>query len=140
VRSFQLSRASRRIAGLLLLTLVTVEFGGYFLTQVARGQEELTEFQTAFARAGHGHAGVLIVLALVCLVLADAIELGGALGYVARLAVPAAAVLMSAGFFLSSTGEGLTAPNDWIVVLWRGAASLAAGVVTLGVALLRSAR
>jgi hypothetical protein len=135
-----MSLPSRRIAGILLLTLVTVEFGGYFMTRISRGQEELTEFQTSFARAGHGHAGVLIVLALVCLVLADAIKLGGAVGYVARLAIPAAAVLMSAGFFLSSMGVGVTEPNGWIAVLWLGAACLAVGVVTLGVALLRRPR
>lgn len=135
-----MSAPSRRIAGLLLLALVTVEFGGYFLTRVASGREELTDFQVAFARAGHAHAGVLIVLGLVCLLLADAVGLRGALGYVARLAIPAAAVLMSAGFFLSSAGEGLTEPNRLIVVLWLGAACLTVGVVGLGVALLRSSR
>lgn len=133
-----ISPLSRKIAGLLLLTLVAVEFGGYFLTRVVSGQEQLTDFQTGFARAGHAHAGVLIVLSLVCLLLADAVELRGALAYVARLAVPAAAVLMSAGFFLSSMGEGLNEPNDWILVLWLGAASLTAGVVTLGIAMLRA--
>lgn len=135
-----MSAPSRRIAGLLLLALVTVESGGYFLTTVASGRQELTEFQVAFARAGHAHAGVLIVLGLVCLLLADAAGLYGALGYVARLAIPAAAVLMSAGFFLSSAGEGLTEPNGLIVVLWLGAACLTVGVVGLGVALLRSSR
>lgn len=132
-----ISPLSRRIAGFLLLTLVAVQFGGYFLTRVVSGKEQLTDFQTGFARAGHAHAGVLIVLSLVCLLLADAVELRGALGYVARLAVPAAAVLMSAGFFVSSMGEGLNEPNGWIVVLWLGAASLTVGVVTLGIALLR---
>lgn len=135
-----MSVPSRRIAGLLLLALVTVELGGYYLTGVASGREALTEFQVAFARAGHAHAGVLIVLALVCLLLADAAGLRGALGYVARLAIPAAAVLMSAGFFLSSAGEGRTEPNGLIVVLWLGAACLTVGVVGLGVALLRSTR
>lgn len=132
-----LSRSSRRIAGLVLLALVTVEFGGYYLTTVASGRQELTEFQVAFARAGHAHAGVLIVLSLVCVVLADATRLTGAVGYLVRLAIPAAAILMSAGFFLSSAGEGLTEPNGLIVVLWVGAAALTVGVVSLGVALLR---
>lgn len=140
MRTVQMSRSSRRIAGLLLLALVTVEFGGYFLTGVASGREQLTEFQVAFARAGHAHAGVLIVLSLVCLLLADATELRGAMGYVVRLAIPSAAILMSAGFFLSSAGEGLTRPNGRIAVLWLGAASLTLGVLSLGIALLRSTR
>jgi hypothetical protein len=140
VQTVQLSRPSRRIAGLLLLALVTVEFGGYFLVRVASGGEQLTDFQVAFARAGHAHAGVLIVLSLVCLILADATELPGAMGYLVRLAIPAAAILMSAGFFLSSAGEGLTEPNGLIVVLWLGAAALTVGVVGLGVALLSGLR
>lgn len=130
--------SSRRIAGLLLLALVTVEFGGYFLTTVVSGEQELSDFQVAFARAGHAHAGVLIVLSLVCLLLADAIDLRGAFGYLVRLAIPAAAVLMSAGFFASSAGDGLTEPNSLIIVLWLGAAALTVGVVSLGVALLRA--
>ena len=134
-----MSPASKRIAGVLLLTVVGIEFGGYFLTRVASGKEELTEFQVAFARAGHAHAGVLVILSLVCLLFADAAGLRGVLGYVARLAIPLAAILMSAGFFLSSAGEGRTEPNSLFAVLWLGAASLTVGVVSLGIALLRSA-
>jgi hypothetical protein len=135
-----MSQVSKRIAGVLLLTVVAIEFGGYFLTRVASGKEELTEFQVAFARAGHAHAGVLVILSLVCLLLADAAGIRGLLGYIARLAIPAAAILMSAGFFLSSAGDGRTEPNSLFAVLWLGAASLTIGVVSLGIALIRSAR
>lgn len=76
-----MSSLSRRIAGLLLLALVTVEFGGYYLTTVVSGPAELTGFQMAFSRAGHAHAGVLIVLSLVCLLLADATDLRGLIGW-----------------------------------------------------------
>lgn len=133
-----LSRKSRRIAGLLLLSIVAVEFGGYYLTQVARGAAEVTEFQQNFSRAGHAHAGVLVILSLIAVVLTDATGAHGTAGWVARLGIPLAAILMSAGFFLSSMGSGRTEPNGLIVVLWLGAASLTAGVVTLGVLLLRS--
>jgi hypothetical protein len=50
--------------------------------------------------------------------------------------VPAAAILMSGGFFASSAGRGRTQPNRFIWVLWLGAAALAAGTLTLGVGLL----
>jgi hypothetical protein len=136
--TLQLSQASRRIGGILLLAIVTIEFGGLYLTRVASGQVELTDFQVAFSRAGHAHAGVLVTLSLIALVLADATNLRGALGYTARVAIPLAAILMSAGFFLSSMGAGRTEPNGLIVVLWLGGASLTVGVVVLGVALLRS--
>jgi hypothetical protein len=138
MQTLQLSRATRRIAGILLLSIVTIEFGGYYLTRVASGEVELTAFQVAFSRAGHAHAGVLVTLSLVALILADATSLDGVLGYGARLAIPLAAILMSAGFFLSSMGSGRTEPNGLVVVLWLGAVSLAVGVIALGVALVRS--
>ncbi|MCP2258761.1 hypothetical protein LX15_002459 [Streptoalloteichus tenebrarius] len=138
MRTLMLSAPSRLIAGLVLLTVVTIEVGGWHLTRVAAGRVPLTDFQKAFARAGHAHAGVLVTLGLVCLVLADAARLDGVLGWVARLGVPSAAVLMSAGFFLSSLGRSVTRPNGLVAVLWVGAAALAAGVVTLGVGLLAS--
>jgi hypothetical protein len=133
-----LTRETRRIAGLLLLSIAGIEFGGYYLTRVASGAVELTDFQVAFSRAGHAHAGVLVTLSLIGVVLADAAGARGAAGWVARLGIPLAAILMSGGFFLSSMGAGRTEPNGLVVVLWLGAASLAAGVLTLGTLLLRS--
>jgi N-acyl-L-homoserine lactone synthetase len=135
-----LTRESRRIAGLLLLSIVAIESGGYYLTRVVTGAVEVTDFQLAFSRAGHAHAGVLVTLSLIAIVLADAAGARGAAGWVARLGIPVAAILMPAGFFFSSMGEGRTEPNGLIVLLWLGAASLAAGVVTLGLRLLMSTR
>ncbi|HZS86778.1 MAG TPA: hypothetical protein VFE42_04710 [Chloroflexota bacterium] len=43
---------------------------------------------------------------------------------------------MSAGFFLSSAGRGVTKPNRLIGLVYAGAVSLALGVVSLGVGLL----
>jgi hypothetical protein len=132
-----LSQTTRRIAGILLLIMLSVEFGGYFLVQVDTGKVPQTAFQESFARAGHAHAGVLLVLGLVALILTDSARLTGWFGMLTRLAIPAAAVLISAGFFLSSIGTGRTEPNALVVVLWLGVAALTAGLVSLGVALLR---
>lgn len=136
-QTLHLSRESRRIAGFLLLSIVAVEFGGYSLVRAAGEGGQMTEFQEGFSRAGHAHAGVLVTLALVCVVLADATDLRGVFGYLARLGVPAAAILMPAGFFLSSMGSRATSPNGFVVLLWLGALSLAVGVVSLGLTLVR---
>jgi hypothetical protein len=136
VHEIVLSDASRILAGVMLLTVVTIEFGGYFMTKIVRGQVPMTDFQKSFARAGHAHAGVLVSLGLICLILADATDLTGFFGWVARLGVPLAAILMSGGFFASSAGKGVTQPNRAIAILWTGAACLAAGTLTLGVGLL----
>jgi hypothetical protein len=137
MQTFALSPDSRYIAGVLLLTVVGIEFGGWFMTRIVGGKVSMTEFQKSFARAGHAHAGVLVTLGLVTLILADAAALDGVLGWLARVGTPAAAALISAGFFFSSMGRGeVVRPNKFIWLVWLGALSLAVGVVTLGLGLL----
>ena len=132
-----MSADSRTTAGILLLTIVAIEYGGWFLTRIVRGKVPMTDFQKSFARAGHAHAGVLVSLGLICQLLADATHLHGPVAQVARSGVPLAAILMSAGFFVSSAGRGaVQQPNKLIGLVWLGALSLAAGVVTLGIGLL----
>lgn len=131
-----LSDGVRTLAGVVLLAITTIEFGGTFLLRVVRGSVPMTPFQQAFARAGHAHAGVLVTLGLVAAILADATTLAGGWAWLARSGVALSAILMSAGFFFSSMGRDVHQPNRWIVLLWAGAALLAAAVVTLGVGLL----
>jgi len=132
----ELSDTSRILAGVLLIAVVTIESGGWLLARVARGAVPMTPFQASFARAGHGHAGVLVILSLVGLVYVDATGLTGVWLTVARTGVPIAAILMPAGFFFSSVGRDREAPNRLMWLVWAGAVSLAAGVLTLGLGLL----
>jgi hypothetical protein len=101
-----------------------------------RGREDVTAFQEKFARAGHAHAGVLLVLALVCQAFVDATELTGLWEWLARTGVASSALLMPGGFFFSSMGRGRTEPNRLIVLVLAGAALLAISLTTLGVGLL----
>lgn len=131
-----LSPDSRSTAGIILLTVVAIEYGGWFMLRVVRGDQPATGFQKAFFRAGHAHAGVLVTLALMSQLFADATRASGVLAVLARNAIPAAAILVPAGFFLSAAGKHATAPNRLIALLYAGMASLALGVVSLGVSLL----
>ena len=124
-----LSSDTRTTSGVLLLTLVAVEFGGLFVLRLVRGRQPATPFQRSFARAGHAHAGVLVILALVGLILADAAALDGIDDFLARTGIWVAAILFPVGFFLSSAGGGRTEPNRLIVLLYAGVASLTVGVV-----------
>lgn len=133
-----LSAESRTLAGVLLLALVTVETGGLYLLRLVRGRAEATPFQLSFARAGHAHAGVLLILALVCQLLADATALTGWPDWLARSGVAVAALLMPAGFFLSSLGRGRSRPNALVGLVFAGALVLAAGLTSLGIGLLRA--
>jgi hypothetical protein len=131
-----LSDTSRELAGILFLALVTVETGGIYLLKIVRGRHDVTPFQEKFARAGHAHAGVLLVLALVCQPFVDATHLSGTWAWVARSGVAVSALLMPGGFFFSSMGRGRTEPNRLIALVLTGAAVLAFSLATLGVGLL----
>lgn len=131
-----LSDASRQLAGILFLALVTVETGGLLMLKIVRRQDDVTAFQEKFARAGHAHAGVLLVLALVCQPFVDATDLSGPWAWLARSGVAVSALLMPGGFFFSSMGRGRTEPNGLIALVLAGAALLAVSLATLGVGLL----
>jgi hypothetical protein len=134
-----LSPESLRLAGILLLTVVAVESGGYYMLSLWTRKNTRTPFQIGFARAGHAHAGILVILSLVIQIYADAAGLSGTLGAVARQGVPTAAILMPAGFFFSSMGAGRTSPNRFIWLTIAGTIALAAGVLSLGIGLLLAA-
>lgn len=131
-----LSDAARSTAGILLLTILAVEFGGWYMLRILQRRVELTGFQRAFSRAGHAHAGVLVILSLVVQLYADAAGATGQFAGLGRSAVPLAAILMPAGFFLASAGRGRTSPNLLVVLIYAGAAALALGVAALGISLL----
>ena len=71
-----LSNESRTTAGILLLTILAVEFGGLTVLRMVRGQQSATEFQKSFARAGHAHAGVFVVFLGVVALSAGVLTLG----------------------------------------------------------------
>ena len=124
------------LIGILLLALVTVESGGYFLTRVVRGHVPANRLQTSFFRAGHAHAAVLLVLSIAILAVISSASLDGFWMQLARLGVPIAAILMPAGFFLSVLGKDPERPNRLIVLLWLGVVSLTAGLITAGIGLI----
>ena len=131
-----ISASSRTTGGLLLLTIVAIEWGGLFMLRVIRRRHAATPFQMAFFRAGHAHAGVLVTLSLATQVFVDATGLRGPFEALARSGIPLAAILMPTGFFLSAWGAEVTAPNRLIALIYVGAVSLGAGAASLGVGLL----
>jgi hypothetical protein len=136
-----MSSASRIIAAVLLLALLTVEAGGAsvltLLTRRVPGYLDNPLRQSMF-RAGHAHAGVWIVLALVGMLYVDQAQLSDGLRTLVRATLVAAPVLMPLGFFLSVTSPGAQRPNGLIGLVYLGGAALAVGVVTLGIGLLRA--
>ena len=134
-----MSRESRVTAGVLLILLPAVVYGGTSILSLLVGDPDYAENQLRqdLWRAGHAHAGVLLILSLVTLRYVDEANLPGWLKSMARHSIPAAAVLLPAAFFLSVLSPEATEPNAMIYLAFVGAAFLAFGVLILGIGLIR---
>jgi uncharacterized membrane protein len=135
-----MSRESRRWAGILLVILPTVMLGGVSILRLLIGDPAYMEnpLRQDLWRAGHAHAGVLLILSLVALRYVDEARLSERLKGVVRAFLPTAAILMPAAFFLSVLRPAARQPNGFIYLAYVGASLLAVGVVVLGVGLLRA--
>lgn len=128
------------MCGIILITIPTIQFGGAFLLRILSGKAhnlQLTSFQQSMFRAGHAHAGVLVILSLIGQVLCDYTTLPILWSWIARIGLPLSAILVSGGFFAAAAGKGRTTPNQYIAILYVGAVVLAVAVLTLGIGLLR---
>jgi hypothetical protein len=134
-----MSDASKQLAGILFVLVPTIEFGGWSLLRMiarrAPGYLDNPVRQNLF-RAGHAHAGVLLMLALVGILYVDQSDLSSGTRTLVRTALALAPILMPAGFFFSVLRPDADRPNRLIALVYLGALSLAAGAVTLGVSLL----
>ena len=136
-----MSREARMMSGIILITVPTIQYGGYFLltSLMAKGSGYMDNpLRQNFFRAGHAHAGVIVILSLICQVLADGAVLPSSLLWAVRIGVPLAAILISSGFFFSMLPATATEAGGAVSLIYAGAVILALAVVTLGVGLLRS--
>jgi hypothetical protein len=137
----QISNETRLWCGIILITVPTIEFGGVALLKMLRGREAGymdNPLRQNLFRAGHAHAGVLVILSLICQVLTDSIILPAPFAWIARLGAPAAAILIPAGFFFSVASPRAERPNGAIQLVYAGAVILAISMLTLGAGLIRA--
>jgi hypothetical protein len=138
----EISRDAKVLAGIILLTVPTVQYGGLailgMLTHGAAGmggaEAGLNAQQLALFRAGHAHAGVWLILSLVVQVLLDATRLSAATKWLARIAAPVGTLALSGGFF------GLAFKPEFRFLLYLGALAMFCALVLTGVGLLRNLR
>lgn len=135
-----MSVESRRLAGILLIVLPTVMFGGVsLLTLLINDPGYMANpLRQDLWRAGHAHAGILLILSLLVLRYVDEANLSARAKWFVRHAVPLAAILLPAAFFLSVLSPEAEEPNGLINLAYLGAILLAAAVIVLGVGLIRS--
>jgi hypothetical protein len=136
-----MSFAARLMAGATLVTVPTIVYGGLVVLGVVTGGAAglhpgvaLTPVQVSLYRAGHAHAGVLVILSLVVQVLLDHARVGSGARWTLRIAAPLAAIVVSGGFFALAHVPQLRG------VLYAGAALVALTTLATGVGLLRSLR
>jgi hypothetical protein len=131
-------KPTRLLPALVLFALVTVEFGGWSLLGLLTQRDALSPFEEQFFRAGHGHAGVLLVLSLVFFVFLGRTGFTDRAQWVLGLGLLAGVLLQSGGFFLHMLvgEEGSSSAGTWVTRL--GAVLIAAALVALGVGLLRA--
>jgi hypothetical protein len=134
------ARESRKTAGIILVIFPTVIYGGISLLicliNRSAGYIDNPIRQDLF-RAGHAHAGVLLVLSLIVLNYVDEARLPKAWKRLVRSGVPSVAILLPGGFFFSILSPAATAPNYLIYLSFVGALVLATSLVVLGTGLLR---
>ena len=129
---------ARIIAGITLLTVPTIVYGGLSVLSVVSGgglglrvAVPLTPEQTTYFRAGHAHAGVLVILSLVIQLLLDQAGLSPELIWALRIGAPLAAICVSGGFFGVAFFPGFRA------LLYAGAALVSLVTLGTGIGLLR---
>ncbi|MEV5553337.1 hypothetical protein AB0L44_06735 [Nonomuraea wenchangensis] len=124
---------------MVLITVPTIVFGGVslltFLMRDVPGYRD-NPVRRGLWRAGHAHAGVLVLFALVAMLYVDQASLPEGVRTLTRVLIVAAPILMPLGFFLSVARPGDTKPNKLIWLTVAGGAGLAVGTLTLGVGLL----
>jgi hypothetical protein len=131
-----MTREARMMSGIILITVPTIQYGGYFLlTSLMNKSSGYMEnpLRQNFFRAGHAHAGVIVILSLVCQMLADAAVLPTPMLWFVRIGVPVSAILISAAFFLSVLPPNAIQASKSVSLIYAGALVLAVGVVMLGI-------
>jgi hypothetical protein len=134
-----MTKETCRHAGILLVIFPTVLYGGVTLLTLLISDPRYMQnpLRQNLWRAGHAHAGVLLILSLVSLIYVEHAQLSRAWKQLVSTLIPSSAILLPAGFFLSVLKPTDTVPNNFIYLCYAGAVALAAGLLILGIGLLR---
>jgi hypothetical protein len=133
-----MSEDSIHFAGVVLITVPAIALGGARLLRMiwARQPGYLDNpVRQNLWRAGHAHAGVLVLLTLVGLLFLEHADLSNGLEWLVRYTLVAAPILMPLGFFLSVASPRSEQPNGLIYLVPLGGLSLSVGAITLGIGL-----
>jgi hypothetical protein len=126
------------MAGVLLITVPAIAWGGATLLRAIWRKEPGyldNPVRQNFWRAGHAHAGVLVILALIGMLYVDQAGLSEGFAWVVRLLLVATPILMPLGFFLSTVSPSSEKPNGLVYLVPLGGLFVGAGTLALGIGL-----
>jgi hypothetical protein len=121
---------------IVLLTLVTVEYGGWALLGFLTGHGTLNGFRERFFRVGHAHAGVLLVLSLAYFLYLGQAGYSAGVQWLAGSLLLAGVLAQSGGFFLHMGlgQQGSSSPGTALTRI--GALLIAAALIILAIGLI----
>lgn len=128
---------TKLLPAIAFFSLVTVEFGGWSLLGLI-GTDELSPFEERFFRAGHAHAGTLLVLALVSYLFLGRTSFSVGAQWAVGVALLVGIVMQSGGFFLHMLVGAEGAGSAGTLVTRLGGLVLAGSLITLGIGVLRA--
>src|SRR5215204_3252138 len=130
---------TRRHAGILIVILPTVIYGGVSILSLLINDPAYMQnpLRQNLFRAGHAHAGVLLILSLVALLYVDEANLSHGWKWVVKTFIPLAAIFLPAAFFFSVLSADATKPNGFINLAYVGVGLLVTGLLALGIGLVR---
>jgi hypothetical protein len=121
----------------IIISLLTVEIGGAALLRMLTTEGDLSDFREQFFRAGHAHAGVLLILSLVYFLYLDRTAFSERAQWFAGAVLALGVMAQSGGFFLHlALGE----PNEssaGTVMTIGGGLLIAVALATLAYGLVR---
>jgi hypothetical protein len=121
---------------IVLLSLVTVEYGGWTLLGFLTGHGKLSDYRQRMFRDGHAHAGVLLVLALAYFSYLGHAGFSTGTQWIAGSLLAAGIILQSGGFFIHMAVGQAGKGSAGTLVTRTGGILLAAALIMLAIGLI----
>lgn len=113
------------------IALPTVMYGGYALLRLLTRANTITPFRRTWFRAGHAHAGVLLLMSLLYYSFLDQTSLPSGVKHAACATLVAGILAQSGGFFIHMAKGQADAPSIGTTVTSVGALLLACAIAVL---------
>lgn len=129
---------ARLLPIIVLLALVAVEYGGWALLGFFTGPRPtwLSAFREQFFRAGHAHAGVLLVLSLVYFLYLERADYSPGMQWLAGGLLLGGVLTQSGGFFVHLAAGEPGRSSAGTIMTRSGAVLIAAALVILVIGLI----